>query len=428
MRVYVETYGCSMNKADSQLMVELLSKSGHTVVGDPLEADVVIVNTCTVRGDTQDKVLARLRHLRSRCLQRGIRMIVAGCMAKAQPYLIAKTVPEASMVTPQTLHRIVEVVEGPDRQILLGGGPRPACHLPAAYEGVVATIPIAEGCLGACSYCIVKLARGTLRSYPPELIVETVRKAVDRGAVEVQLTAQDAAAYGRDLGLKLPDLLREIIERVNGDFMVRVGMMNPNLLRDMADEMIEVYLNPKVYKFLHVPVQSGDDRVLKLMNRPYTVEEYEELILEFKRKIPEVSVATDIIVGHPGEDEEAFRNTVELVRRLEFDRVHVAHYSVRPHTRSAAMPQVPGKTKKRRVLELMKVVEEVGLKRHSRFVGKMVEVLFTETGKNETIVGRDKSYYPVIVRGGRDKLGKRGIVEVKEATFYDLRGRLHVIY
>lgn len=422
LKVYIETYGCTMNRADSQLIRELLDERGHVIVDDLEEADVVIVNTCTVRGDTQAKVVERIRVLRGLMKRRGGRLVVAGCMVKAQPYLVVREAPEASLITPQAISRIVDVVESKGRVVFFDGTPRDE-KLPKTCNGVVAAVPVAEGCLGACNYCIVRIARGPLRSYPIDRIVNVIRELVSRGVVEIQLTGQDVAAYGRDIGVKLPTLLEEI-SGLKGDFMVRVGMMNPNHVVDIVDELVEAYRSDKIYKFLHIPVQSGDNKVLKAMNRPYTVEEFESLILEFKSKIPEVSIATDIIVGHPGEDEEAFINTVELVKRLEFDRVHVAHYSVRPHTPSARMPQVPSPIRKRRVLELMKVVEEVGLKRHRRFIGRELEVLFTEVGRSNTIVGRDKSYYPVVVCGEPKLIGRRGLVRVRDATFYDLRGEL----
>lgn len=422
LRVYIETYGCTMNRADSQLMRELLVESGHSIVKSLEDAEVVILNTCTVRGDTQDKIIRRIRVLRERISLNNCKLVIAGCMVKAQPYLVVREAPEASLVTPQTIHKIVEAVKSKGRVVLLNGESR-TCRVPVACEGVTSAIPVAEGCLGACNYCIVRVARGTLKSYPLSTIVEAVKQVVSKGVVEVQLTGQDVAAYGIDLGVRLPRLLDEILS-LEGDFMVRIGMMNPNHVVDILDELIEAYKSERIYKFLHLPVQSGDNRVLKLMNRPYTVEEFEEIVREFKTKIPEVSIATDIIVGHPGEDEEAFKNTLRLVEKLEFDRVHVAHYSVRPHTVSARMLQVPSPIRKRRVLELMKLVEKVGYKRHSRFVGKRLKVLFTEVGKRNTMVGRDKSYYPVVVEGDISLLGKRKIVRIEGATFYDLRGKL----
>jgi len=427
VRIYIETYGCTVNRADSQLIRELLEAKGHIIVDSIKDAQVLIINTCIVRKDTEDKMVRRITELRRLALAHGKKLIVAGCMSRAQPYVIVKNAPEASLITPQNIHRIVDIVECKGRMVLIDGAFRPTHLLPKSYNGLIASIPIAEGCLGSCSYCIVRLARGPLRSYPPNLIIDVVKESVSRGVKEIQLTAQDVAAYGRDVGLKLPDLLREILG-INGDFMIRIGMMNPNLLLDIIDDMIDIYRDEKVYKFLHIPVQSGDNRLLKIMNRRYTIEEFEYIVKEFRSKIPEIMIATDIIVGHPGEDEEAFKNTVELVERLKFDRVHVAHYSIRPHTPSASMKQVPSKVRKRRVLELMRVVEKVCLEKHKRFVGSNVKVLFIERPRNGTIVGRTMSYHPVVVPENLKVLGKWGLVRVLDATFYDLRGEILKVY
>ena len=421
VRIYIETYGCTLNKADSAYMMMVLQRVGHTITDRLDDADVVIVNTCTVRKDTEDKVLARIKALNRIAKHKGFKLVVAGCMAKAQPYIILKNAPNASLVSPQNVSRIVEVVECSERKVLIDGERKDTSLVPIYFKDKTAAIPIAEGCLGNCSYCIVKIARGTLQSYPPKAIVEAVRKAVSNGVVEIQITAQDTAAYGRDIGYNLPRLLNDIV-KVEGDFKVRVGMMNVNLALDFIDELIEVYKHPKIYKFLHIPVQSGDNRVLKLMNRKYTVEEYVEFVKEFKRRIPGIAIATDIIVGHPGEDEEAFNNTLKLVKELEFDRVHIAHYSIRPHTLSARLQQVPGNVKKERVLKLTRLVEEICSRKFREYVGKEVNVIFTEKSFRGDIVGRMENYYPVVVKGSSDILGLKGVVKVVDSSFYDLRG------
>lgn len=423
MKVYIETYGCTLNKTDSAYMKALLERAGHIIVNSVEEADVVIVNTCTVRKDTEDKVIARIRRLYRLSERLGFKLVVAGCMAKAQPSLIVKNAPKASLISPQNIDRIVEVVESPNRLILISGDVKRLRFIPIHFKDRVAAIPLCEGCLGSCSYCIVRIARGRLQSYPPRAIVEAVKEALKRGVVEVQITAQDTAAYGLDIGYSLPKILDDILS-IEGNFKVRVGMMNVNLAMKFMDELIEVYRDPKMYKFLHLPLQSGDDRVLKVMNRGYTVDDYVGFVEEFRRKVPGVAVATDIIVGHPGEDEEAFKNTLEVVKRLEFDRVHIAHYSIRPHTPSARLKQVPGYVKKRRVLELTRLVEEICSRKFRAYVGKEVEVLFTERSFRGDILGRMDNYYPVIVKCSGDVLGLKGRVKIVDSTFYDLKGTL----
>lgn len=422
MRVYMENYGCPMNKADGQYMLDILIKQGFKIVGQPEVADIIIINTCTVRKDTEEHMINRIMKLYKIALEEKAKLIVTGCMPKAQPYLIAKIAPNANMVSPQNIDKIFEAVTADKRKILIKGE-RDVNTVPMYMSNVVAVIPIAEGCVGNCSYCIVKLARGKLKSYPPRLIVKKVLEALEKGAVEIDLTAQDTAAYGLDIGIRLPNLLHHIIG-LKGNFMIRVGMMNPNLVLQMIDELIDIYKHPKVFKFLHIPLQSGDDRVLKLMNRPYSVDEFKYIVYEFRKKIPEINVTTDIIVGHPGEDDEAFENTLKLIKELEFDRIHIAAYSLRPHTKSASLPQIPGKIKKQRLKRIMRIMEEVAFKKHLKLKNKVVTGLITEIGKNYTVIARTLNYYPIVLKETREKLGKWALIYIEENTFYDLRGTI----
>ena len=422
MKVYIENYGCPVNKADGAYMLSLLYKAGFMETKTPDEANVIIINTCTVRKDTEHNMVKRIKKLYALALRKGAKLVVTGCLPKAQPYIVNTIAPNASMVSPQNYDKIVDAALSKSRVVLLKGERRTDI-VPMYISGVVAAIPIAEGCLGSCSYCIVKLARGNLKSYPPRLIIERVKEALAKGVVEIDLTAQDTATYGLDIGTNLADLVSEIVD-ISGDFMVRIGMMNPNLVLKILDEILEIYRHPKVYKFLHIPLQSGDNRVLKIMNRPYTVEEFVEIVKEFRRKIPEINITTDIIVGHPGEDDEAFENTLKIMREVGFDRVHLATYSLRPHTLSASMPQIPSSIKKARMKRAIKVMEEEAYKRHSRFIGRKVNVLVTETGRNNTFVGRTINYYPVILPSTELIRGLWVKVEITDATFYDLRGKV----
>ena len=422
MKVYLENYGCPLNKADGHYMLNTLLSRGYILAKNPREADVIIINTCTVRKETENKMVKRILELRKIALLNGAKLIVAGCMPKAQPYLVMHYAPEASLVSPQNYDKILHVVEKQGRVILLKGERRTDI-VPMFLENVVAAIPIAEGCVGNCSYCIVKLARGRLRSYPPRLIVEKVKEAVKKGVVEIDLTAQDTAAYGLDLGIRLPDLLRKVVE-INGNFMVRVGMMNPNLVLEILDDLIDVYKHPKIFKFLHVPLQSGDNRVLRIMNRKYTIEEFKEIVYEFRRKIPEMNVTTDIIVGHPGEDEKAFQNTLNIIRELEFDRIHIAAYSLRPHTVSASMKQIPSHIVKERLRKIVKLMEEIAFKKLKTYVGKTLNVLVTEKGKKGTVIARTINYHPVVIFEPNVELGSLVKVRIVDNTFYDLRGRI----
>jgi MiaB-like tRNA modifying enzyme len=416
MRVYIETYGCALNRGDSAIMATVLSERGHKITENLNEAELVIINTCAVRLETEERMKQRIRELR----RTGKRLVVAGCLAGALPATVSALAPEASILGPQAVERIAEVVESPERQVILEG--TKAVKVPRMFEGKIFIVPIADGCAGECSFCITKLARRKLRSYPMREIVEAVKEAVAKGAVEVELTAQDTAAYGLDLGgsVRLPDLVEKVAE-IEGYFMVRVGMMTPEQAMSIVDGLVEVLNMEKVYKFVHLPVQSGSDKVLKLMNRKYTIDEYKRLVKELRSKVPGLSVATDIIVGHPGEDEEDFQQTLDLMRELRFERIHLAMYSTRPNTVSAGLPQVPDSVKKERMKVAMGLYESIAYDIHSEYVGKTVDVLTTELGRKGSVIGRLRNYIPVVVKN-ESSLGNWVKVVVKEASFYDLRG------
>jgi len=416
MRVYIETYGCALNRGDSAIMATVLSERGHEITENLNEAEVVIINTCAVRLETEERMKQRIRELR----RTGKRLVVAGCLAGALPATVSALAPEASILGPQAVERITEVVESPERQVILEGSK--AVKVPRMFEGKIFIVPIADGCAGECSFCITKLARRKLRSYPMREIVEAVKEAVAKGAVEVELTAQDTAAYGLDLGgkVRLPDLVEKVAE-IEGNFMVRVGMMTPEQAMSIVDGLVEALNMEKVYKFVHLPVQSGSDKVLKLMNRKYTIDEYKRLVKELRSKVPGLSVATDIIVGHPGEDEEDFQQTLDLMKELRFERIHLAMYSIRPNTVSAGLPQVPDSVKKERMKTAMGLYESIAYDIHSEYVGKTVEVLTTELGRKGSVIGRLRNYIPVVVKN-ESSLGNWVKVVIEEASFYDIRG------
>lgn len=417
MKVYIETYGCALNKGDSYIMMTLLRENGHEIVKELDEADTIILNTCAVRLETEERMKQRIKELK----KLNKKLIIAGCFAGAEPAAVISLAPEASLIGPQSVEKVVEVVESDEKKIILEG--EKPLFTPKVFEGKIAIIPIADGCAGDCNFCITKLARRKLRSYPPHLVVGAVEEAVRKGAVEIELTAQDSAAYGLDLGgIKLSDLVNKVVD-VEGDFMIRIGMMTPELAMRDLDGLIEVLKNKKVFKFVHLPVQSGDNNVLKLMNRKYTVEEYKEMVNEIRKKIPIVNITTDIIIGHPGEDEEAFKNTLELMKELKFERIHLAMYSIRPNTRSASMKQVPDPIKKIRMQIANKLYEELAREVHSEYVGSVSKVITTELGRKGSVIGRTLNYIPVVI-SDKVELGKWVDVEITEASFFDLRGRL----
>jgi len=294
-------------------------------------------------------------------------------------------------------------------------------ELPRLWKpGVAFVVPISEGCLNACTYCATRFARGVLKSYKPELVVKWVKEALARGYREIILSSEDTGCYGFDIGTNLAELLEEITS-IEGEFRVRVGMMNPNHLSKFLDELVDVYRNEKIYKFLHLPVQSGDNEVLRRMGRTYTVEEFEEIVKTF-RKIPDLNLTTDIIVGFPGESDEAFQNTVELVKRIRPDKINVSRYSPRPGTIAARWKQLPGWLVKERSRLLHRLRLQIAYEINRAYVGRTVEVLVHGPGKKGGIEGRTFNYKDIILDSG--EAGELVEAEVTRASSTYILGRI----
>lgn len=424
-KVYIETYGCALNKSDSMLMASILEKYNYKITKTLDDSEVIVINTCTVRKDTEDRIIKRLKIIGERYPEKKI--VVAGCMATAQPYTVKKIQPKAVLVSTENVYRIIEAIKYNGKD-LLEPSFKKRDLIPYYREGVIATIPLNDGCLGECSFCITVRARRRLLSRNPRLLVDTIIKLVNDGVYEIQLSSQDSAVYGVDLYGKqiLPELIKTILEKVKGNYAIRIGMMTPEWFGNIIDEMIEVYRHEKVFKFIHLPLQSGDDEVLKIMNRKYTVDEYRDMIKELRRKIPEIYIATDIIVGHPGETEEAFQNTLEIIRELEFERIHIAQYTPRPLTLSARMKQIPDPIKKERSKKLMKLYEEIGYKKNREYIGKTIPAVIVEfSSKNgkSSFTARPINYNSIVVPYIPSiSLGEKVKIRIKSATFFDLRG------
>lgn len=424
-KVYAETYGCTFNIADTEYVLELLRSRGFKETEDINDADLIIVNTCVVRLDTERNMIKKLSSLKN-FVRLGKRVIVMGCMVPSMPSKIIRILPEADLIGPSEIYRVHEVVEMKDRLRYLGCSNRKLDVIPRYREGVTYVLPIASGCLGDCSFCIVKIARGKLKSYDPRSIYLAFYDAIHRGAKEVYLTAQDTGAYGYDIGFRLPSLLNMLL-KVSGEYRIRIGMYNPMSIKDIIDDLISIYKDPKVYKFSHLPVQSGDDNILKLMKRPYTVNEFIEIINRLRDAIPRIQIATDIIVGFPFESDEAFENTVKLIERVKPDKIHIARYTMRPHTEAASWKQISDDIKKRRSKYLSELAQKIGLEINSKFLGEEVRVLVTKTSFRGELEARTDEYRAVIIKEKIDSpekfLGKFKFVEIIEARPFYLLGR-----
>jgi MiaB-like tRNA modifying enzyme len=324
---------------------------------------------------------------------------------------ILKAAPDFSaLLDPQSVDKVVLAVksaeEGGKNRIFFSKRNVVKLELPKIrLNRTVEIVLISEGCMGACAFCCVRFARGALFSYPKGVIVRRVSQAVSEGVKEVWITSQDNGAYGLDIGTSLAELLRECCT-VKGKFLIRVGMMNPDHVLRMLPELIDVYKDEKIFKFLHLPVQSGDNEILRKMNRRYTAEEFMAIVNSFREEIPEITLATDIICGFPGESHEAFEGTLRLVRDAQPDIVNISKFFPRPNTPAKGMKQLNVKEVKNRSRRLTKLVKEISFKRNERWLGWEGEVLIDEKGKNSSWIGRNFAYKPIVIKSGENMLGK----------------------
>ncbi|MEF8878947.1 MAG: tRNA (N(6)-L-threonylcarbamoyladenosine(37)-C(2))-methylthiotransferase [Candidatus Thermoplasmatota archaeon] len=417
MKVYMEIYGCTSNKSDASIVEGLLKEKNHKLVESPDQADIIVVLTCTVIGTTERRMLSRLRKLK----KIGKKIIVAGCMPAVQPDLVKEVVPNADLLPPQHVHHVVDLVEEKDTVF----SRQDKSFFSRSYESLAAPISISEGCMFSCSYCITCMARGKLKSSPLEKVKQNVESAVQQGCQEIQLTAQDTASYGLDKknGEDLGDVIREV-SSVEGDFKIRVGMMNPFTAMKHLDSILDGFDNSKVYKFLHLPVQSGSDKLLDKMNRKYSVEDFGRIVEKFRDRYPDLCLSTDIIAGFPSETEEEFRQTMDLIKKIKPDVVNITRFSARPNTSAKKMDgRIDTKVVKQRSKKLTDLSEKITQSVNQKYVGRKFNVLLLKEGKNDTVMGRSFNYKPIVVEK-KMKIGSYVDVEIERATSSFLVGSL----
>ena len=423
MKVYIETYGCTFNQADSQIIAGVLKENEIDIIDNIEDADVIIINTCYVKLPTENKVVYKIQQLQKNFPDKKI--IVGGCMVEIDPEKLEKIGPNCSWIGPHQLNKSAEIVNATYCGDVIresGFSKESKVGVPKFVEdGLIHIIQICEGCIGACTFCCTRFARGPLNSYPISDIVGEARKAIENGACEIQLTAQDTAAFGRDSGEKLSDLIKEVAN-LEGDFRVRVGMMHPKNILNDVDEIIDAIKHPKVYDFIHLPIQSGSDKVLSDMRRGHTVEQYTDIVSKFKSEIPDITLATDIIVGYPTESDEDFDLTVDLLEKIKPSLIHLSKYQHRKGAISSSLQEVPPEVMKKRSKFSSEIKSQITADENVQLVGSIQNVLVVEKGSKGGFIAKTDSYIPVIVDDV--ELGSFVKVKITDATATYLKSEL----
>jgi len=445
--VYVETYGCSANQNDAEIIKGLLISHGFNIVENESLSDIVIINTCIVKDPTIKKIEQRIKNL----AKTKKKLVISGCMPEVFSKKLSKIAPKASLISTHHVKDIVSVAKKmfeDKKSILLGKNQEVKVCVPKISQNKsIGIVQICQGCVNECSYCLVKKVKGNLFSFPEDKILKEIESNLSAGAREIWLTSQDNACYDYDLVspnlfkednlqknqdnsthtseiIHLPQLITKICD-LNHKFFLRIGMMNPSSVMPIEEELINAYKNEKVFKFLHLPIQSGSNKILKLMNRKYKIEGAIKIIDKFKKQFPDIVIATDIIVGFPGETNEDFQETLKLISQIKPDVLNHSRFWAMKGTEAAKLKEKISKDElKKREIELMNLHAKIALENKQKLIGKEYKVLVDDKGFKDTFLARNENYQLIILRSQENLQGKFLKVKIKDAKAHYLIGEI----
>ncbi|MEM2707488.1 MAG: tRNA (N(6)-L-threonylcarbamoyladenosine(37)-C(2))-methylthiotransferase [Candidatus Pacearchaeota archaeon] len=439
--ILIETYGCTANQNDSEIIGGILEKDFNVIFGKAnkkLDLDLVILNTCIVKGPTLKRMERRINDL----LKEYKKIIVCGCMASSYTNLILKIKENIekkfgnrniAIISPDKIYEIKNIVKKileNDRDYILINDKKfkEKLFLPKKrINRVIGITQIASGCVSNCSFCITKIAKGYLKSYDIEKIVKNIKKDIREGCKEILLTATDIGCYGLDKGkYMLVDLLKKIIN-IDGRFLIRVGMMNPEHLKNFIDPLLDVYENKKIFKFLHVPLQSGSDKVLEEMKRNYSVKDFLEIVKAYRKKFPNATLATDIIVGFYNENENDFKETIKIIKKTKPEIVNISRFWPMPKTlaykKSKEKIDEIIKIGKERSKKLSEITKKISYEKNKRLIGKELICLVDKKGYGKSFLARDINYKLIAINEKLD-IGKFYKVKITGAKSNFLIGKI----
>ena len=420
---YIETYGCQMNLSDSESIAGILESAGMQAVAAPEEADLIIINTCTVRESAVSRVRAQISRFKPMRAKRKVKIAVAGCLAQQEKEALFKSLPVDYVIGPDHYAFLTELLkekracraEEASRRDFYSEFPR------KRKKGVNTWVPIMRGCDNFCSYCIVPVVRGREMSRPAEDVFRDIEEAVGEGFPEITLLGQNVNSY-RNGGLDFPALLRKTIE-IRGLKRLRFMTSHP---KDLSDSLIRCYGEvPALCEFLHLPVQSGSNSVLSRMNRGYTRESYLTVVDKLRKRVPDMALSTDILCGFPGETEQDHTATLALVKEVEFDSAFMFVFSPRTGTAAAGMePQVERGVKVARVKEVIAAQMEITGRKNRACIGRTMEVLVEGPSPRDPaeVTSRTRTFKNVILQGNKTPAGAFLNVKITGSSGWALQG------
>ena len=406
--ISVLNYGCSANRAIAEGLTGILERHEYSLVNSIEDAEVIIVNTCVVKQNTEHRMKSKLLSL-----SKTKDIIVTGCLPVVMRDWVSKNLPHARVLFPEVANRIIDLLKDQPIQETKTVIPRVWSQLYTEdrfrYNPIITTIEISRGCLGSCAFCIVRNIKGQVRSRSQESILAEIQCAIKKGSKEIWLTSQDTGSYGWDFSPKLylPSLI-ESITRLKGEFFIRLGMMTPITLKRFFNPLIQQLRSFKVFSFLHLPIQSGSDSILRKMRRRETRKYFIDLVAQLREEMDELVLATDIIVGFPGETQKNYESTKELLQEVMPVIVNLSKYTDRPETLASQMsPKISTKIKASRSRELTKLTHDITRRELKKWLGWEGIVLIDEFGKQTNqLIGRNTSYLPIIIENRHLSLGQ----------------------
>ena len=427
-KVYIETYGCQMNIADTELLIGLLKPHGYEPTQQIAQADVILLNTCAIRENAEERVLRRLDALVHHKIRRpGVRLGLTGCMAQHHREQLLDKAPFLDLVLGPDAYRTLPILldqedkDDPLVSVRLDRDETYADIAPAHGEGVRAWVTIMRGCDKFCTFCIVPYVRGRERSVPAEALLTHVRQLADQGYKEVVFLGQTVNAY-HDGGCDFAALLHRTAQ-INGIERIRFTSPHPS---DMSEAVIEAMATcPKVMPYVHLPLQTASNRVLERMERGYTIEAYAALVDRLRTAVPGIAFSTDIIVGFPGEEEEDFQATYDFMAEMRYDSAFMFKYSARAGTKAYAWPETVSEAEKgRRLEEIITLQERISGEINQQSIGRTVEVLVQGPAKKQKdwLVGKNRPFKTVVFPGNGAQAGALVSVKVASATAHTLVG------
>jgi len=418
-KIWVEAYGCSASFSDSEMISGLIVNGGHTLAENPDDSDLSLIVTCSVKDATASKMIHRIKESNSKPL------VVAGCLPKAEKDTVEKFAENASLLGPNSIGKTLQVIQSTldgKKLIALDDTDISKVGLPKIrLNPAVGIVEIASGCMSECTFCQTKLSKGDLQSYRVGDIVRQVKTEISDGCSEVWLTSTDNGCYGFDIDSDLPELVSSVVD-IPEKFFVRVGMMNPMYMPRIRDNLLKSFESSKVFKFLHVPVQSGSDKVLNDMKRGHTANTFRDVTSQFRKKFENFTISTDVIVGFPTETKDDFEMTLRLLEETRPDIVNLSKYSQRPGTDAAEMIQIDVAEVKRRSKTAYELITKISKENNQKWVGWKGDVLFDEEFENQ-VRGRNFAYKPIFVND-EPKIGQIRSVEITDATNHSLIGKI----